>query len=205
MTADIDKVRDDLAFLRTLVQAGDSGQRAFGQSYFAAGVCYAGQVFLNVAQGLGLLPDTQPLGLVIGIGPTVLFVLLLIPILRHQKMGQLPGVVGRAVGASFAAAGLANFALIAIIGSVAWREHSLTIWLIYPCAVFVLQGAAWLIAFMLNRRVWYGIVAAGWFATSIAMGLTVTDKDLFVLIAGIGLTCFMLVPGAVIMRQARDG
>jgi hypothetical protein len=204
MTADIEKVRDDLAFLRSLVQAGDNGQRTFGQAYFASGVCYAGQVFLNVAQGFHLLPDTPTAGLVIGIVPTILFVLLLIPIFRGQKPVRLPGMAARAVGAAFAAVGLSNFALMAVIGSVAWREHSLTIWLIYPCCVFVLQGAAWLIAFMLNRRFWHGIVAAGWFATAIGMSLTVEAKTLFVLIAGVGLVAFMAVPGAVIIRQSRE-
>ena len=40
---------------------------------------------------------------------------------------------------TFAASSPANGA---VIGSVAWRHHSWAIWLIYPCAVFVLQGAA---------------------------------------------------------------
>jgi len=40
------------------------------------------------------------------------------------------------------------------------RLHSLTVWLIYPCTVCVLQGAAWSVAFVLRRRPWLGLVAA---------------------------------------------
>ncbi len=73
----------------------------------------------------------------------------------------------------FAAVGMSNLALVAVIGSVALREKSITTWLIYPCTVFVLQGAAWLMAYTLRRRAWLGLVALGWFVTALGMGWAV--------------------------------
>jgi hypothetical protein len=196
--------RDDLAFLRSLVDAGDGMQRSFGEAYVAAGAAYGGQFVLSAAQGLGWLPTDKAWSLVIGIGPTIIFLPILAWIIFRNRRARPPGIVGRAIGSVFACAGAANIALIAVIGSVALREHSLTTWLIYPCAVYVLQGAAWLAAWTLRRRPWMAAVAAGWFVTGVAMALQVQTINAFVMIAGLGLILLMVVPGAFMMRANRD-
>ncbi len=58
MTADSHSARDDLAFLRTLVEAGDTYYRPFGEAYFAAGLIYGAQMLMHAGQALGL--DCQP-------------------------------------------------------------------------------------------------------------------------------------------------
>jgi hypothetical protein len=165
MTADAQSAREDLAFLKTLVDGNESaGMNALGESYLAGGLIYGGQVLLPVAQGLGWLPQNGLAPLLIGIGPTALFVPVLIWIIRRNRTDLPKGVVGRAVAAVFAAIGLSNLFLIVVVGAVAWREGSQTTWLIYPCTVFVLQGTAWLFAFMMRRRKWPFLVMIRWFA-----------------------------------------
>jgi len=105
--------------------------------------------------------------------------------------------------AVFACIGTSYLCLAAVIASVALREHSLATWLIYPCAVYVLQGAAWLIYFNLSRRPWMLIVALGWFACGIAMGWYVTNPAIFLLFAAIGLSVLMVVPGWLLARSTR--
>jgi hypothetical protein len=194
---------DDLAFMRALVTAGEDGQRTFGEVYAAGGLCYGGQMLMHGAQALGWLPTSEVPALAIGLGPTVVFLVLLIGILSRQRP-QNPTAINRAVGAVFGAVGLANLLLIAIIGSVSWRLHSQTVWLIYPCVVMVLQGMAWLVAFMLRRRSWMGVVALGWFLTGLGMGAAILDMAAYIIVAGLGLFGFMLVPGLVILRQSRS-
>jgi hypothetical protein len=194
--------QDDLAFMRALVERPGNFQRSFGEAYFAAGLCYGVQMLLHAAQGAGWIAD-GPIGLVIGIGPTVVFLVLLAWITYRHRGEASGGVVSRAVGAMFAATGLANLVLICVIGSVAWREQSLTIWLIYPCTVIVLQGMAWLVMYALRRKIWFAVVGLGWFVTAIGMGLTVATPPAFIAISGVGFLAFMLVPGWVMMRQAR--
>jgi hypothetical protein len=133
----------------------------------------------------------------------VVFLALFIWIARRNPDPAGGGATSRAVASVFSAVGLANFALIAIVASVAIRERSLTIWLIYPCVVLVMQGAAWLVAYMLRRRPWLGVVAAGWFATGLGMAAAIKDINLYILIGGIGFFAFMLAPGLFVMRQAR--
>jgi hypothetical protein len=194
--------REDLAFLRGLFDKGD-GSSAFGEAYFAAGLLYGAQMLLHGAQALNWLPANGLLMLTIAFGPTLVFIPILVWVnWRHR--GERPAAAGRAVGAVFGAVGMANLALVAVIGSVAWREHSLTTWLIYPCAVFVLQGAAWLVASLMRRRPWMLAVAAGWIAAGVAMALNVASFGAYILLAGLGIWTCMALPGWVLIRVSRQ-
>jgi hypothetical protein len=204
MTSDFESARDDLAFLRGLVGEGSDTQqtRTLGAGYFAGGLCYGGQMLLHAAQGLGFIPQSGWPALAVGFGPTLIFVPWIIWIVAKNRTAEGPSIVSRAVGRVFGAIGLANFVLIAIFATVALRKHSLDIWLIYPCTVFVLQGTAWLFAFMMRRRLWHGIVALGWFVCALGMGFTISTPAFYVLFAGIGLWFFMALPGYVLMRHS---
>jgi hypothetical protein len=202
MSSTPQSVKDDLAFMRSLVEAGDSIQRSLGEAYLAAGVCYGAQVFLSAAQSVAWLPGTEGWSLTIGLAPTAVFIAALVSVIRRGRHARPMGV-GRAIAAVFACIGIANLALAAVIASVAVRQHSMTTWLIYPCAVFVLQGAAWLVAFFLLRRAWLALVALGWLAVAIVMACLIETTTSFLVSAGVGFVLLMVVPGAAIIRLAR--
>jgi hypothetical protein len=202
MNGDAAAARDDLAFMRALVQAGGDAQQPFGEGYLAAGVIYGAEMLLHGGQLLGLVSVAGPWVLAIGLGPTVLFLAVLFWIVRRHR-GAPANMVSRAIGAVFGAVGVANVALVAVVGSVALRCHSVEIWLIYPCAVFVLQGAAWLAAYALRRRVWLALVGLGWFAAGIGMSRAVGSFAAYVLIAGVSILLLMALPGWVLLRLAR--
>jgi len=201
---DADTARDDLAFLRALVDPDDRWQRQFGQIYSAAGACYCTQMLLHGVQFLGFLPPNGPVGLSIGLGPTVVFLVLLVWFSIRNRQFPSGGATQKAVGSVFGAVGLANLVLVAAIGSIAWRWHSLQTWLIYPCVVMVLQGMAWLVAYMMRRRGWHAAVALGWFATGVAMAACIDNMAGYVIAAGLGMFACMLLPGLVMLRQARS-
>src|SRR5437868_540186 len=82
--------------------------------------------------------------------------------------------------------------------AAAWAElqhHSFATWLIYPACVFILQGAAWMVAWAVRRQAWLGLVAVGWFAFAIAMGLTTDHLGFYVLFCGLGIWSCMALPG----------
>jgi hypothetical protein len=85
---------------------------------------------------------------------------------------------------------------------VALREQSLATWLIYPCTVYILQGAAWLVAYSARRKPWMVAVGLGWLASAVAMGLTITFIGYFVLFAAIGIWTCMALPGWIVLRGA---
>ena len=201
---DADTARDDLAFLRALVDPDDRWQRQFGQVYSAAGACYCAQMLLHGAQFLGLLSPNGLVGLSIGLGPTVVFLALLVWFSVRNRQFPSGGATQKAVGSVFGAVGLANLVLVVAIGSIAWRWHSLQTWLIYPCVVMVLQGMAWLVAYMLRRRGWHAAVALGWFVTGLAMAACIDNLAGYVTAAGLGMFACMLLPGLFMLRQTRS-
>lgn len=202
-----DTARDDLAYMRALVDAPGNFQHSFGATYFAAGLCYGLQMVGHAAQLIGWIPGEGPAALVLGFGPTVAFLALLLWIMRRDRASGRPsgGAVAKAVAAMLSSVGLANLVLIVVVGVIAWKQKSILIWLIYPCTVMVFQGAAWLAIYALRRRGWTGAVAAGWFATAVVMALGVAYQNLalFIGAAGVGFLAFMIAPGLVIMRQSR--
>ena len=204
-----DSARDDLAYMRALVETPGAFQRSFGQAYFTAGLCYGLQMILHAAQALGWIAESGLPALLIGLGPTVVFLVLLVWIIAADRATRKPlaGATAKAIGAVLGAIGIANLVLVFVVGVVAWRESSLTVWLIYPCTVMVLQGTAWLVIYALRRRAWFGVVALGWFATAAAMAVGVAYQNfpLFIGAAGVGFLVFMLAPGWIMMRNARIG
>ncbi len=198
----VDSARDDLAFMRALVDPDDRWQRQFGLTYTAAGACYCAQMALHAVQFVGLLPPDGPIALAIGLGPTVVFLVILLGIIGRRGASPAGGATSKAVGAVFGAVGLTNLVLIAAIGSIAWRLSSITVWLIYPCVVMILQGMAWLVAYMMRRRGWLALVAFGWFAVGVAMALCIQNMAGYVASAAGGMFAFMLLPGLYVLRQA---
>ena len=198
-----DAARDDLAFMRKLVESGADFQRPLGEGYLAAGLCYGAQMLLHLGQGFGLLGSEGPIGLAVSLGPTAVFLVLMVWLSIRNRRPRT-GVVERTVAAVFTAIGLANFALIAIIGSQAIRMHNVEIWLIYPCVVLALQGAAWLIVYTLRRRAWIAAVAVGWFAVGIAMAFSIGHPLVFVSLGAAGLWGLMVGPGVYMMRRPTE-
>jgi hypothetical protein len=195
-----DEARDDLAFMRGLVSPAEQSLRTFGQTYAAGGACYGAQMLLHGGQMLGLVSGAGLVALAVSFGPTVVFLALLTWILTRP--GARDSAVGahRAVRLVFQAIGTAGLTLMLVIASVALRLHSLTVWLIYPCVVMVLQGVGWMVAANLWRRTWMAVVAVGWFLAGIGAGLSILLIPAFVIIIGIAMIGFMLVPGLVMMR-----
>lgn len=193
-------VYEDLAFMRAL--AGGDGTnflRNFGEVYFAAGLCYGVQMIGHGAQlAFGWFNDSLT-GAILGLGPTAVFLLLLVW-LNRRSGGHAPSTISKAVGAAFGAVGVANIVMVVVVGLQAWRMQSLQVWLIYPCIVMALQGAAWMVAGMLRRRGWMGLVAAGWFATAIAMGAAIPNMAAYITALAAGTLLFMLLPGYAMMR-----
>lgn len=200
-----DSARDDLAFMKNLVQSGGDIQRPLGEGYLAAGLCYGVQMLLHLGQALGLVGDQGLLGLTIGLGPTVVFLGLVIWLsIRNRVSRDRGSLMARAMTAVFAALGLANFALIAIVGSQALRLKNFDIWLIYPCVVLALQGAAWMIVYFLRRRAWTAVVSIGWYVTSVTAAFCIGHPLAFILVGLFGFWALMVAPGVYMMRRPME-
>jgi hypothetical protein len=203
MNSENHSARDDLAFLRALAEGGGESQRGTGMALVVGGLLYGLQCFVAGAQSYGWVHLSDMAMTAFSIAITVVFLLAISWISWLGRNAPRGGVVARALSAAFASAGTATLSMLCVFASVAIRDKSLTIWLLYPCAVFALQGAAWMVAWMLRRRAWLGVVALGWLVSAVVLAWTI-DTPLYPMIAGIALVAFMAVPGAVMMRPAQN-
>jgi hypothetical protein len=201
MNTDVRAAQEDLAFLRALVERSDGTASAWAEGYFFAGLIYGAQMLMHAAQFFGLLPGSGLGALAIGLGPTLVFLPVMAWISWRHRAEQPATSSSRAIGAVFGAVGATTLGMIIIIGWAAWRQHSLATWLIYPASVFLLQSAAWMVAWRMRRQAWLGLVAAGWFVFAIGMGLTTDHLSLYVLFCGLGIWTCMALPGWVLMRS----
>lgn len=195
-------LRHDIAFLRALAEGGENdhgAQRGTGEAFVAAGVLYAAQCFAMSGQALGLGEMPEMAMLLVSSVPTVFFLIAIAVIaVRHRQ--QSPGVVSRALSAAFGAAGAATLAMLCVFVIAVWRHPSLETWMIYPCTVFALQGAAWLVAWNLRRRAWLCVVAFGWLVSAVLLALSI-GSPWYPVVAGAALLLLMAVPGAYMLRR----
>jgi hypothetical protein len=195
--------QQDLAFLRGITD--NSSQWAGGQVFFVAGLIYGAQCLVHWSQAMGWLRISTTLTLVLSFAPSVVFLIYVLGVmLRRRPASSGPaGAAVRAVGGAFSAAGLANLVMMAVFAINAWRRHDLLVWELYPAVVFAMQGAAWILVFLVRRRAWHLWVGLGWLVSATVLGLLI-GTTAYVLAVAVSLLLLMALPGWVMMRLARQ-
>jgi len=203
MTSDIESARGDLAYMRSLVGGTERMQATIGEAFFWAGLLYGVQCLLHWCQALRILPDEGLAALAIVVVPTVLFVGVLTIIIIKDRNAPPGGPAARALGSVFQGAGIANLVMAFVFAYGAQVYNSPGLWLYHPVVVCMFQGVAWYVASNVLRRGWLGLVAGGWFVTTIALGVLMSNIGAFVLVLAIALLVLMTIPGWIIWRGAK--
>jgi hypothetical protein len=197
----VQSARDDLAYLRSLVSGTGAMQATIGECFFWAGLLYGGQCVLHWMQTLHLVPEQGLGALLIAFVPTVVFCGVLTWIIWKDRKTKVTGVAARALGAVFQGAGLANLVMALVFAYGATKAESFGLWLYHPIVVCMFQGVAWFVAWSILRHAWLGFVAAGWFVTTVALGVALyADIGTYLLVLGIALIILMAIPGWVMWR-----
>lgn len=203
MATDLESAREDLAYMRSLVSGTGPMQRTIGEAFVWAGSLYGAQCVLHWLQTLGLVPGEGLIALAVAFLPTLAFLVVLTLIIWKDRNTASGGVASRALGAVFQGAGLANLVMAIVFAYGASRAESFGLWLYHPIVVCMFQGVAWFVAWVILRRGWLGLVALGWFATTVALGVAVfADIGAYLLILGVALFVLMALPGWAIWRGA---
>jgi hypothetical protein len=195
----------DLAFMRALVDGGRQPALMAGPSiYLAAGLLYGAQCLYFLVELLTPIHWPGPLSLAVTIGVNIAFFAWLIFVLVREK-GRVVGgsSQSRAPNAMFGATGLANLGFILVFAANAISRGDFTFWLLYASTVFILQGAAWYVAFLIRRKGWMALTALGWFASGIALGLLLHNITAYLAVCAAALFLCMALPGWIMIRQNR--
>lgn len=210
MTDPTESARDDLAFVRALMSESGQVQSSLGQALLAGGVCFGVQCLLQSWLSTGV-PVPVAVHLVVGISPTILFLVAIVFItIRDRGMSQ-HSVGTRAINAAFGGGGLAAMTTALIFGYLAFSYRNMGTWLLHPVMICVVQGTIWYIAHAVRRRGWFGLVSAGWFATSLVLAWMLGKGNdalvpFFLLVLAAALLGLMALPGWIMMRAgARPG
>ena len=195
--------QEDLAFLRDLAERGQRGSITGGSAFLAGGLLYGIQCLYHWLGLRGWIDPPEVVNLLFAAGPTVLFLIVLGVVIWKDRRGGQTGLMGRALNAVFGGIGLANLAMVIVFGVNTARTGDLKVWLLYPAVIFALQGAAWYTAAVLRKRLWLGLVAAGWLVVSVALGLNRDALDVYLLVTVLALFFLMALPGWVLIRLAK--
>lgn len=195
----------DLAFMKDLVEEGGRSQMTGGAVFLAAGLLYGVQCLVHWTQIVGITRFSDAFMLVFVTLVSLAFAVVIGVVIWRDRKTVQRGVGTRALNAAFAGAGVANLVLCGAFGLVAWREGSITIWMLYAVTISVVQGLAWYVAYMMRRRLWLAAVSVGWYATALGLGLFVSTGDAasYLLLMAVALLVLMALPGWVMMRHAK--
>jgi hypothetical protein len=203
MATDTSSAQQDLAFLKGIT--GSSSQWAGGKVFFVAGLIYGAECLGHWCQAMGWLRLSPPLTVALVVAPSVVFLIYVTAVMSRPRPAGAgrAGAAARAVAGAFSAMGLANIVMMAVFAFNAWQRHDFLIWELYPAVNFAMQGAAWILVFVVRRRAWHLWVGLGWLVSSMALGLLI-DTRTYVLAAAISILLLMALPGWVMMRLARQ-
>jgi len=203
MTAQLESIRDDLAFMKAL--ASDDGRLPgiVGAHFLAAGLIYGLPIFPVWAAARGLIDLPPGLASMVGIYSTIVY-LPVMAWLFYRGRNAYPRAApsARAFSAIWSSVGLTTLAIVAVIFTAAWRLHEPRIWQLWPAACFTLYGAAWWSVSMARRSWGLRLVAIGSYATAVINGFLIGTPEL-VLGCAIGIQLWLSGPGLVMLLKAR--
>jgi hypothetical protein len=197
----LQEIGSDLAYLRSLAEAGAGGPDLGGRILAAAGVIFGTASFATwilLAAGSHVPPWAH---LAIWLTAAALFMGSLA--LARARVKNLPGAHShrnKAVGGVWAMVGLAIFILWVAFMVASWRLQAWEMMSLFPSVIFALYGAGWGVAAKVFNVGWIRYVAIGSFAASIATAW-LAGQDLQHMISAAGLIAFAAVPGFILLRR----
>lgn len=198
----------DLAFMRTIADGGKQPGLMAGSGpaiYLVAGLLYGTQCLYHLAELVTPIRWPAPLSLAVVVGVNLAFFsYLAVALVRERKLRAGGSATGRALNAMFGATGFANLGFLAVFAANAIWRQDFSYWLLYAAIVFILQGAAWYVAFLMRRQAWMAWTGLGWFVSGTALGL-ILNRDIAAYLAICAATLFlcMALPGWTMIRQGR--
>jgi hypothetical protein len=200
MNDQISALKDDLAFMRALVQS-DKPSTKGPAILISAGVIYGSTSLTIWAVAVHLINASLNTAQILWFVATALFYLCLF--LFRQKGASKPrSTAGRAANMAWAGAGGALFTLFICAALIAWRMGTPAPLVMFPSIVLSLYGAAWSVVAVVAGKRWMWLAATGSFLFAIATAFLCANPASLLVYAA-ALTLLATVPGIVLMRQAQ--
>lgn len=198
MSTNVETAREDLAFLRGLV---DDDPRAglwfFGTIYITIGTTICVHLVLSYL----LEPPLFGIGLVVLYAAASVLFTWIGRRTRSRDASTAQGVRSRTAGAVFLAAIVAHLVMLGVFVILAWRLEIWALVQLAPVVLFVTQGVVWSVLHALAPRTWTFVQAFGWFAGALILGALITTEAFSSVLAAL-VVLLMIVPGIHMIRAA---
>jgi hypothetical protein len=193
-----DALKDDIAFMRALAEAGRQTPLKGGSILMAAGLIYAACAFATwAAAAYPMSPLFMP---ILWFGGTAAFFVALFAL--RGRLG-VKTEANRAAGLVWAGAGWALFVIILSLALMAYRANAGWILAAICPIVLATYGAAWTVAGILTKVGWMRAVGFGAFAMALVCAWYGLEMRTLFLIYGVSLLGLVALPGYLAMRQAQ--
>jgi hypothetical protein len=198
-------MREDIAFVRALVEQGASGPLFGGSFLLAAGLIYSAASFaawwvithepskiVPASAWIwgGALTSHMAIGTILGIR------------LRSVR-GAVVNRQNRAFAWTWNAVGLAIMTCLASFFLSAWLAHKPEVFSGYPTVILALYGVGWMVTAATSKARWTWAVALLSFLFALLSGAFAGSVHLPLLFA-LALLVLLAAPGAILIRQARS-
>lgn len=197
-------LRDDIAFMRDLAEAGASAPIVSGFVLALCGGVYGTLSLVHFLWNRFADPEGWMLG-TMWLGSTGLFVLALslaiIP--RLLKKPGISSPANRAVGFTWNATGWTINLLLVCALILSWRLGSSQPFALFPSVIACVYGGAWLTSARMSGQSWMRWPMLGSFAFALLLALMITSPYLWLVFAA-AFFLVMLVPGLVLIRNERS-
>lgn len=203
MTDGLQGLRDDVAFMRGLAEQGRNAPLLGGSVLVAAGAVFAPASLAHWA----VVSDRWDLprsGLaVIWVAAVAVFLVALFTS-KSRMRGQADASSrnNQASGAVWTGVGLASFALWGAFMIASVRTGEFVIMDMFAVIILALYGAGFSVAGALSGQAWLKAVAGAAMLLAVGLALLVGRPEQYLLYA-LALVLVALVPGLVMIRQAR--
>jgi hypothetical protein len=194
-------LRDDIAFVRGLAEAGLQTSTKGGSILAASGlifgtaslVCWWGLTMGKVANG-GFYAATWG-------ASAVLFFLAMF--LLRREMGRQPGA-SKAAGLIWGGAGWGAFVVIVSLVIITFRTQQGWVMGVISPVILGTYGATWSVAGSLSGKRWLNLVGFGSALMALVCAWFIQQTGTLYLIYGVTLYALMAAPGLILARQARQ-
>jgi hypothetical protein len=199
--ADLQSVKDDIAFMRALATEGRSAPLLGGAIMIAAGLIFAAASLAHYAvavTGAHVTPWIYP---IIWFAAAAVFALAL-TLLKARYRGR-PGSLSpgnRAMRGVWQGLGWAAVTLFVVMAIAGIKLDDPVVFALFPSVILVLYGTAWTLGAQMSEQKWMGYIAALAFVLAALMALLVGRSTIYLAYAA-ALLLTAVLPGALLMRQ----
>ncbi|GAN67746.1 hypothetical protein [Acetobacter orleanensis] len=193
--------RDDLAFLRTLAEAGRHPQLTCGPYFLAAGLVYAVASFLTWGLSLVGTPLATRAILWTWIASTIAWGPILWWLSRCEThIAGATATINHAISTVWTGMGQAMGVLFLCCAILTWRLETPVPWTVLPSIILAVYGAGWTATGLISRQGWMRLMAIGSLAAAILLAFVSGRPETFFVYGGV-LVLLLVVPGWWMVRK----